>query len=283
MGGRGGSAATVQAAPGATTPASASAARRNQEEAQSIVDSLNNSAAVTVSLSETIRPAGVEAALRENAEKARRQRDWEAHADNLEAAASSYTYLQAHANDFVNSKLTSSQKSAVLDYTGSDYHALNRYLRTGQHDEFSSATTRARIEKHAKNLPPAINKFPATDKEIVTFRGIRYQELADLHKAGGTKGFYLSDKSVQSTSSRYSTAMSFSGAPYSPAGVVARLVIPKGTKGVAVLHQHSNNPGEQEILLAPGKAWRAVSQKVRKTPQGDVKEITFIPAKARNS
>lgn len=136
---------------------------------------------------------------------------------------------------------TSAEEDALRRYCGPDFRAINKHLRgEDEGGEDILALIRA--------IDSAMEKADPLD-EMFLFRGIDGDVVSVLRRTGLQIGSVIGDSGFMSVSRLLLGARTFAAWP--PGGLVIRLRVPQGARGIAV-KEFSPNPDEEEVLLPRG-------------------------------
>ena len=143
------------------------------------------------------------------------------------------------------------ERSAVVDYTGGTYRAVNHYLRTGEHLEGPMRKTPGDVATSIHHVDRALAKA-RLDGGLRVFRGVE-----DLRALGldpdNLVGAEITDAGYLSTSLDKDRGRSF--VRKRPGGAILRIAAPAGSPG-AYVAPIANLEGEQEVLFARGLTLR---------------------------
>jgi hypothetical protein len=191
-----------------------------------------------------------------------------ARVDQLVAQDTATGYLEAHEGNFADS-LLDPESIAISEYTSSStlFNAISRGQSTSDYLPSDIAEARRHLPRIDDGIDGAV-----TDRDIVVFRGFRYDRMAQRVDEGPNAaiGMRYSDKAHLSTSTDYGTARDFA---HGETGVVGRFLIPKGYKGAAPVRRISTYQEENEILLKRNTKWVAIHS----GQDGNRRVVTFIP------
>lgn len=148
--------------------------------------------------------------------------------------------------------IPSTQRDAIITYTGSSYEGMNSILRTGSMPSYSW-WVKEDMEKAIKGLDDffASPKGKLKEKTLV-HRGVKGGPLLEAFKDGTLGvGDVIEDKGYSSTSVKASFASNWIG--YDK--IVAVITAPKGSRA-AYVEPITSNSGEYEMLLDRGAKFR---------------------------
>ena len=154
-------------------------------------------------------------------------------------------------------------EQAIIDYTNGSgwYSTINTSLRDPEFADTLSAGRLAIRDEYVRQIDSLIEASPGLESPIVTYRGVKAGEFADLI-ATLQPGDTLSDAGFMSTSTRRSIADRFARTD----GTVIEVISPAGTKGVVPIGYRAEiTPelaarAEMEWLLPRNSTLRVVSR-----------------------
>ena len=178
---------------------------------------------------------------------------------NAHMALDPHTHLlKVHSEEYA--KASDAKKSlakAVYNYTGSDYHSVNGYLRkTSGADSWTKEVVDT-LDKVFKHPSARINK------ETVVYRGYTSAVVNKLEP-----GDIFEDKGYMSTTSEEYKAESWSHS----GGAVMHILLPKGTNAISA-RPYSQYSNEHEVLINRGAKIRIIEKIITKGDYED--QITF--------
>jgi SPP1 gp7 family putative phage head morphogenesis protein len=149
-------------------------------------------------------------------------------------------------NDWFKS-LTKSEKNAMMEYTGTRYKEINKFLFG---EPVAYPNKKAEYAKYVKELDAALKKYPL-DENIIIYRGDDPRNYSSW-EIGGKYPIHC-----------YQSCAVLKGEVWSWKGMTITIHVPKGTRG-AFIDGHGENPDEEEYLLARGLSYK-VLKKTKKT------------------
>lgn len=170
------------------------------------------------------------------------------------------------------SKLDEPSKKSVIDYTDSFHDEVNATLRNTKTRGLGRRTsnwTAEDTQRTIKNVDEAMAKSPGLPSDIELWRGVEGIKFIP--------GQIISDNAYTSTSISERMAGTFAD------NHMVRILAPKGTKGMFLDKDFSENPEELEFLLPRGTKFRVVSSitdevelNVRGRPLRDPVTVTVL-------
>jgi ADP-ribosyltransferase exoenzyme len=145
----------------------------------------------------------------------------------------------------------SAQEGGHLEsYTGGGYTSMNAWIREGKWNPEATDTYNQRITK----LKAALDRA-AVPEHMTSWRGIKDHETLGIADINHLKiGDEIHEAAFASTSLSREKAENFASGGYNP--VLLRVHVPKGTRAAYVnaASEHSQHPGERELLISAGSA-----------------------------
>ena len=145
-----------------------------------------------------------------------------------------------------NSRITMSEREAILSYTGTEYDKINKSLRTGKKLDKQNELT-------VKEMDSALAKAVPLKEDIIVYRyfgdksGDRIFTADNVGKSWVEPGF-----SSTGIAPRF-------GEPTNGTISIARIKIPKGSK-VAFVEDLSISKGEHEVILPRGAKFKVIDK-----------------------
>ena len=170
--------------------------------------------------------------------------------------------IETHPDFQQISSVGSEIKASIMRYTGSAYTSINRFNRfiaadtvynRGPDGEYTTPYARGTVGYISQNINKAFDLVPPTEKELVVFRGVTYNN-SYYNDLNGTPYSEIYDKTFISTTLKTSVANHFFHTLRTPEQEMGlrccylMINIPKGSR-VIPLRTISLHPSESEILL----------------------------------
>lgn len=167
------------------------------------------------------------------------------------------------------SKLTDQVQESIRDFTDSFHIEVNEKLRGKSYrNPGRSRWTAEDNSRVVRDLDEAIANSPGLSSDTELWRGV--------DDVNFKPGQVFTDKAYTSTTVKKDVAGFFGSH-------IVRILVPKGTKGLYVGKDFSENPEEAEFLLSRGMRYRVVSSdtedvplNVRGRPMRDPKTVTVL-------
>ena len=158
-------------------------------------------------------------------------------------------------------KLTSDEKDALKEYSGSAYGPINEALRfTEDIDDHSDALI--------KHLDSAIGKG-VTDQNLTVYRGVDESYARTLERRNLRPDDSINEAGFLSTSTRKDVARRFLG--WEGGGMLLKIHVPAGSNALD-MRPYSKSPDEHEILLPRGAELRVIGY----DPDADALELEVV-------
>lgn len=141
--------------------------------------------------------------------------------------------------------LTSSERTALKEYSGSAYSAINDGLRYAEDLNLSLKTL-------IQNLDSAIARS-ITDRKLTVYRGVDQSYARTLEARNLRPGDSVNDAGFLSTSTRKAVAKRFLG--WEGGGMLLKIHVPAGSNALD-MRPYSKSADEHEILLPRGAELR---------------------------
>jgi hypothetical protein len=160
-------------------------------------------------------------------------------------------------------------RRAFSAYTGEWYRDINGFFRGGK----IRAGYQELVEGYIKDMADAYAAMPESEREFVTYRGMRNPKLFGDRVSNDMTGLEWEEESYVSTAGLEKRAMSFTGrlAP----GVLLRILVPKGQKVL----EASEERAEAEMLLDRGTRFRIVRDNGVNSTGVRLLDVELIPSK----
>lgn len=142
---------------------------------------------------------------------------------------------------------SASDVEALKVYTGSEYTAINRFLR-------GEDAGSAEVARNVRALDAALGKAALTD-DVTVYRGLDRLGAERLASSGLRFDQVIVDPAYLSTSRRLEEAREFAG----DNGLLMAITARKGQRGVDVSEVSTMGTAEREILFARGSKLKVVS------------------------
>lgn len=164
------------------------------------------------------------------------------------------------------SKLTPSQKSAVRQYTGSNYRTINDHLR-GTHT-LPDGGAKTDTEKTISDLDDAFAKQPGLAHDLITYRGTNGADKL-FGPVGSKVGGEFQDLGYGSTASHASITAGFG----SGSGALVRIVHPAGSKLLKPSEVGAFGDSERELMVPRGARYHVAADRLVTTNTGKQKRV----------
>ena len=166
--------------------------------------------------------------------------------------------------------ITWDEQVALRDYKSIGYSDMNKLLRASGGTDVPSTLRNAPwyYEKDGlietiKNLDTAMAKAPPLEEDLLTFRGIQYNEIIETYR-GYNAGDVIQDPAFTSTSMFQGSAEHFAGDTSQKYSMLIEIVNPAGTRGIMLDALTESNMslgsrGEFEWLLPRDTKFQVLS------------------------